>query len=204
MKYTEFGYAAERHLQTCQRLKELIECNTLGKSEKENLLKNLFYLTGYIVECSFKFAFFAKIYRSGNLSKDKSKNKENADKLAEIYNRSIREKKSSNFIELNKEGNAIPFSYTNHFSICNEKHEKASRELIHFIEDKFRPTPVSNYYEFLIGNSTNEILASKWHSETRYFIDFKLNQNEVFAYIEDAERIFSTSKKYDKLSHYSK
>ena len=194
MKYTEFEKAAQRHLQTCQKLKVLIEGNNLEDVEKENLLKNLFYLAGYVVECSFKFAFFAKLRREVKQSSN-----DDVTFLVSVYNAKIRKGK---FKEV-ENGIVKEFSYKKHFSLLNTEEEKASKEIIAYLRDKFRPTPASNYYNFLLNQSHIEILASKWDSQVRYFIEFQLEEKQVLAYIEDAERIFLTSKAFDKSPKYS-
>lgn len=49
--YQEFQKAADRHLKTCLELKKVIENET--KSDlKRKLLEDLYYLSGYIIECS--------------------------------------------------------------------------------------------------------------------------------------------------------
>jgi hypothetical protein len=58
MKYIEFFHAAKRHLETCRQLKSDIENNRGNELE---LLQNLYYLGGYVVECVYKYAIFKEI-----------------------------------------------------------------------------------------------------------------------------------------------
>lgn len=58
MKYIEFFQAAKRHLETCRQLKEDIENN---RGNEPELLQDLYYLGGYVVECIYKYAIFKEI-----------------------------------------------------------------------------------------------------------------------------------------------
>jgi hypothetical protein len=61
MKYTEFLSSARRHNHACKVLKEKLD--SLGEDSVENveykfLVLSLYYLSGYIIECSIKFKIF--------------------------------------------------------------------------------------------------------------------------------------------------
>jgi len=60
MTYTEFRKAAYRHLITCECLIANIDSNDCKKSKNE-ILTNIFYLSGYIIECSLKYVLFSAI-----------------------------------------------------------------------------------------------------------------------------------------------
>ncbi|MFP1764957.1 hypothetical protein ACLECR_02295 [Lonsdalea quercina] len=61
MKYTEFLSSAKRHNHACRVLKEKLD--SLGEDNAENveykfLVLSLYYLSGYIIECSIKYKIF--------------------------------------------------------------------------------------------------------------------------------------------------
>jgi len=52
MQYEEYKTASERHLETCLSLKQLIETNSITDFKKKNeILSNIYYLSGYVIEC---------------------------------------------------------------------------------------------------------------------------------------------------------
>jgi len=60
MKFTEYRKAAYRHLETCTCLLKNIE-NENCKKNKSQILTNIYYLSGYVIECSLKFVIFSAI-----------------------------------------------------------------------------------------------------------------------------------------------
>lgn len=60
MKYTDYRIAAQRHLESCNHI---MDCFHSTRKDKKDirLFWNTYYLSGYIIECSIKFAFFKKI-----------------------------------------------------------------------------------------------------------------------------------------------
>lgn len=61
MKYTEFLSSAKRHNHACRVLKEKLD--SLGEDSAESveykfLVLSLYYLSGYIIECSIKYKIF--------------------------------------------------------------------------------------------------------------------------------------------------
>lgn len=59
MKYREYLYTARRHLATCQKFFDSL--NGADSLQKENLLKDIYYLSGYIFEAFVVY----KIYKTG-------------------------------------------------------------------------------------------------------------------------------------------
>ena len=58
MKYTEYLSSAKRHKHACQVLQEKIETyesESINDKDFKNLVVSLYYLSGYIIECSLKF-----------------------------------------------------------------------------------------------------------------------------------------------------
>lgn len=63
MKYKEFKISAQRHIESCYHiLNNLTNSNASFRKQKEDrLVLNIYYLSGYAIECSIKFAFFKAI-----------------------------------------------------------------------------------------------------------------------------------------------
>lgn len=63
MDYKDYKTASERHMETCLRLKEFVSTNYLNRAllpfeiKKQNeLLSNIYYLSGYVIECILHYA----------------------------------------------------------------------------------------------------------------------------------------------------
>jgi hypothetical protein len=66
MKYKEYEKAAKRHRETCSILLKLYEEGLIGNNhldvhQKTKILHNVYYLTGYVIECIFSYKFFELI-----------------------------------------------------------------------------------------------------------------------------------------------
>ncbi|MDM8552732.1 hypothetical protein QUF72_21805 [Desulfobacterales bacterium HSG2] len=87
MIYTDYEKAAKRHLLTCFQLKEILRekyqrKETLSSSEamepplsgleseqKQALLSNLYYLSGYVIECIYNYAIYKHIGFTGQVNR---------------------------------------------------------------------------------------------------------------------------------------
>ncbi len=60
LKYPDFLSSAKRHDQACKVLQDKLDTYSTDEYDErfKNLLASLFYLSGYIVECSLKFKIF--------------------------------------------------------------------------------------------------------------------------------------------------
>lgn len=73
--YTDYKAASERHLETCLQIKEILEQQFQPKTllsareakEQEQLLSNLYYLSGYVIECIYNYAIFKNISFPSNV-----------------------------------------------------------------------------------------------------------------------------------------
>lgn len=69
MVYTDYKIAAERHLEVCLQLLDIIEdeyqkkepLSRAKEKEKNQLLADLYYLSGYIIECSYNCAIYKAV-----------------------------------------------------------------------------------------------------------------------------------------------
>ena len=66
MKYTEFEISAKRHLESCYHILENLAGSSAAykKQREDRLILTIYYLSGYTIECSLKFAFFKAIHAS--------------------------------------------------------------------------------------------------------------------------------------------
>lgn len=58
MLYKEYLNAARKHEYTCDVINEKICGNDCSSSQKKSLLINLYYLSGYVIECIIKYAIY--------------------------------------------------------------------------------------------------------------------------------------------------
>lgn len=70
MRYEYYKTASERHLETCRKLKEIVISTYLGKTldstgiKKQNdLLANIYYLSGYAIECILSYSIVTYIIK---------------------------------------------------------------------------------------------------------------------------------------------
>ncbi len=66
MLYTEYQTAAEKHLQACKAALSMLATenfnNVLKRREREYLLMDIYYLSGYIFECTITYAIYKKAF----------------------------------------------------------------------------------------------------------------------------------------------
>ncbi len=88
MNYQEFRKASYRHLYTCKCLLKNIEKEEC-KKHKQDIIKNTFYLRGYILECALKFIFFNSFRLKGDVYEYQDENWKTHDlkQLENILNR---------------------------------------------------------------------------------------------------------------------
>jgi hypothetical protein len=73
MKYKQYEKAAKRHRATCDNLLKIVEDGFIGNKpieqhEKDKMLENIYYLSGYVVECILSFKYFQLIKYNKNNS----------------------------------------------------------------------------------------------------------------------------------------
>lgn len=66
MNYIEYRKSSIRHIQTCQKLLEIL-CSCKSDAEKQNILCNVYYISGYVIETSLSFFFFSSIGCEGDI-----------------------------------------------------------------------------------------------------------------------------------------
>jgi|SRR5690606_4657959 len=65
MRHGEYKKAAMRHLSTCDILLKSIEATKT--EEKQKIIYNIYYLSGYIIETSLNYAFFCLVNHKGEI-----------------------------------------------------------------------------------------------------------------------------------------
>ncbi|MDN8542020.1 hypothetical protein QZH36_11310 [Erwinia sp. BC051422] len=89
MKYPDYLSSAKRHNHACRVLNEKIEIiidNELDTDDYKFLVGSLYYLTGYIIECSLKF----KIFELSNFGKEFEVNDTECNKVGINYRKQIK------------------------------------------------------------------------------------------------------------------
>lgn len=115
MKYTEFLSSAKRHNHACRVLKEKLDSLGDGCAEDVEykfLVLSLYYLSGYIIECSIKY----KIFQLENYDLHSDVNEEECEKAGINYKKKI---KTHNFNRLQNYLDSL-VSGINHVSEKNE------------------------------------------------------------------------------------
>lgn len=58
MKYKDYRNAARKHLNTCTVLEEKYNTNSCTTETRKSLVLNMYYLSGYIIECIVKYGIY--------------------------------------------------------------------------------------------------------------------------------------------------
>ena len=178
MIYTEYAKAAERHLETCTQLVHVLEeqyqkkevGSTLSNrelKEKLELLSNLYYLSGYIIECVYSYALCKEIGLSIALS-----NQIPATGLHGVcwhYNQINRTSKTH--------------------AIYRQNHKMSKLEMDYF-STRYNITSIP----ILGGNDMishdAQILFDNWSASVRYTISHPLDYANVFDFFWECEKIY--------------
>lgn len=158
MVYTEYKNASERHLETClfllERLSKLEQKNNLNRKEiksQKHLLSNLYYLSGYMLECLYSYAMCKNqnIPREGNVKNILDGAEHGTYKICFTYNKKRR---------LNVE-----------YSIVRPQHRMSLSELSYFQAEGVisEPIPLLDNSTQL-SNSNSQSLFENWTVFERY------------------------------------
>lgn len=219
MNYTEYKESAQRHLEICLLLKSQIGLSK-NLQQTEHYLQELYYLVGYVYECSIKFVFYTHWYRQG-LTKNKSAGfrtdlrKEDTEWIADYYrqtkNRNFEYKLHFPFISINEvKGNlnlqeqnidveniGVEWNETkNGLEYIISKFSTQSK--IYEYLKSFNIDAISpNYIRNLVDNSITPIKALNWTVDERYISNIEIKEKDlVFEILNDAEVLFKDSKKF--------
>lgn len=176
--YQEYQQAAERHYQTCLTLKEAIQelqGNSSNNKLVKKLLQNLYYLTGYIIECSccyFIYAHYADLTDKKSLIATMSGQcKEN---VCFDENHKI---DRDTFILKGKNHGLMNFTKTHsYFRQC-----PSNIPLINGHISDFRDC---------------QTLLTKWGAEVRYKVEFPLDNTNTSSFLVVAKLIYNNVTNY--------
>jgi hypothetical protein len=100
MKYIEYLNAARKHHNTCVIIKEaltLVKASSKDAARSKQLTQNLYYMSGYIIECSVKYGIYA------SLGYDKNSDITNLNVRGVTYKSHIKQHRFKNYVDcLNK------------------------------------------------------------------------------------------------------
>jgi hypothetical protein len=162
MKYTLYKEAAKRHIQTCRLLKANLPTDT----RRANILANMFYLSGYVVECTVYFAFFDSISNplktiNLRLQTGQSCFRETED---------VRKLDSNNNADSNITWKK---NLDGHFQFVNNPTEK--KDLLDYLSKNYKIIETTPILKDLINQKTNREddlteLFKKWNPDKRYIV----------------------------------
>lgn len=179
MQYKEYKTASERHLETCLKLKDVIESkyqndklNLLEIKKRDELLINVYYLTGYIIEYivsygMLKFIDIEKVFLQKKISK--------LTDLASIYT-----------------NHKVSYDYNDKYarwSITNPKHNIETNLTFFTLEAKLTGLNIRGIDKNI--DSDLKKLLKCWNAEYRYSIkDLSiLDSKKIFSFLTLAEEI---------------
>lgn len=181
-----YKQAAERHLDTCLNLKEIIQqkyndtvLSATKEKELQELLFNIYYLSGYIIECSLNYSIL-KFINFGRIKRTNSR---------------IRDYKQLQSRHRNNQYN-VSFSYRDRnadYALWQPAHKFQLN--INFFVEGSKMSGI-DHIRGINGNPIRPINVKKlfydWNVEYRYETKGKiLNSNDIFAFLDFAMEIFT-------------
>ena len=182
MLYTDYKTAAKRHIDTCLRLKKYLEnpdnITSLAArvSEEQNIIANIYYLSGYIVECSVYYRFF-----DDNQSSTANGLVDNYNHQTICFKRGTPYRLSGHFqFPLDTAGTPKD-AYRTSEKVLEAIHNQLSSSILQgTILESFLPNIVNrNPYQ------------ERWEPAIRYSIAFPINKQDVFNYLSEAAKIYN-------------
>jgi hypothetical protein len=188
MQYREYKTAGQRHIDTCEKLVKHLQNvgNDLRRVQdltriRENTIKNIFYLSGYIIECSVYHKFFTCItYPSTN----------------DIYQLNNSNNGGSSITYRDNLGGHFRFTWRPSLTGIPIDKGLKSRPIINFIHSQNSSILAGTVLDSLrSGNNATAtgklLLAQEWDPDTRYQIIFNLTQVDCLEYFKEAKLIFN-------------
>jgi hypothetical protein len=171
--YDEFRKAADRHLKTCLKLKEVIESETKADL-KRKLLEDLYYLSGYIVECSCCYFIFSYNKKFKQLEKK-------TDLKPEL------DEKSDKNIAFSAKDGLSSATFVVKSSDHNMKHFKEAMK--EYLTNFPTETPILNGQNL---SPINEKLFSGWNANIRYKVpeNIPLSEPNIISFLEMAKNVY--------------
>lgn len=171
--YQEYQQAAERHYKTCLKLEETIQSlqgNSSNNKLVKKLLQNLYYLTGYIIECSCCYFIYAQY---ANLT----------DKKALIATMPGKCRENVSFDKNHKiDSDTFIIKGDNHGLLnFTETHSYFGQSLDNI--------PLINGHISAFQDS--EQLLKKWGAEVRYKVEIPLNESNTFSFLAVAKTMYN-------------
>ncbi len=169
MTYPEYKIAAERHLETCLQLLFILEKYKVKEQtegllspetkDREKILGDLYYLSGYIIECSYNCAIYHHISWNGDVDRLKTN--------------------STSFrVSCYPDNNAV-FSLrreTGRISGIKQHQLSGNMHFFQTVQPRNTPYPIPLIID-PINNRFCIDLFDNWSAEIRYTIDSSLNLN---------------------------
>lgn len=179
MNYLDYKIASERHLETCLRLKEVVSDNFLKEEltpqeiiNRDELLSNIYYLTGYVIECIvsygiLKYIDIESIYRTHNIRR-----------LKELYSLYNSQKVSYDYNDRDAK-----------WSITHPKHSIEKNLTFFTVEAGLTGMNIRGIDKNIDGDLKK--LIKYWNAEYRYYVKEKaiLDVNKIFSFLKLAEEI---------------
>ena len=193
MVYTEYATAAERHIETCIHLLGVLETQYQSKEsesgllpreqkEKLELLSNLYYLSGYIIECAYSYALCKHIALDSTIDIERQLP---SGKVCWNQNQVGKKKK-----DVNTGTDIIPAH-----AIYRSKHKMSINEMSYF-QSSFTSTTGKSVTSIpIIGgknmsDSAAQQLFDDWSAEVRYTVTTFLDYSNVFKFFYACEEIY--------------
>jgi len=194
MQYEEYKTASERHLETCLNLEQLIVNNSITDSKRKNeILANIYYLSGYVIECIVNYGILTHI------------------KFAEIEKKQLEELKRKypsmnhdfSFKQLLQDHNKYKVTYSQQrepsarYHIYKTGHKLNSGKttsLYYFKNECGQNTYIDSIHSVLTKQKEVKKMFDNWDVELRYSASSLLNANSTIINTADVLAFLSFAK----------
>ena len=171
MLYREYEKASLKHLKACQIMLTGLnyQAKSISVQEKEYLLMDIFYLSGYTLECIINFALLKKVYKRNRWNDTKC--------VKKVVDSSL----SFAFRCKDYQGNQYTFciQFHNFWKNINLLDSLLAGNNIPLIGDK-KSVPVG-----LLN------MIENWESASRYHTHKKYNESDINALVELTEKVYN-------------
>ncbi|MCE2906773.1 MAG: hypothetical protein LW814_17455 [Anabaena sp. CoA2_C59] len=176
MRYKEYERASLKHLKACQAMLAGLSCQakSISVAEKEYLLMDIFYLSGYTLECIINFALFKEVYKKPH----------NKPKYNDYTNVKIVEDSTLNFaFKFRTKANSKGYAY------CIQTHNFYKNiQLLNNLVGKNTIPLISN--PKTVPPNLLQMIRN-WKAEARYHTHIKYNEKDIKSLVELTEKVYN-------------
>jgi hypothetical protein len=172
-RYTDWKDAAARHIYTCNILKLYLDDISKPKT-LDSCAKNMYYLVGYIIECSINYAIYGYIDYKGDDIKELTINK-NVCNVTYAFT-----KGKDNTAALEKHKGEVVFQIVHH---------EIQKNIKFFEKNSIQQEYLENFASELEKDVKLKEIFDNWNPEIRYFCPIEIDIPTLIKFFELSKKV---------------